>query len=312
MLHPRQLEAFRSVMMRGSVTAAARDLRITQPAVSRLLRDFEARTGLRLFERHGNHLVPTPEASLLLGEVDRHFMGLDAISAFAAELKLGRRGSLRVVALPAMAMGFLPRFMADFVADRRLEGIFVHGMPSHLVIEAVAAGQAEIGFAATPMERPGLTIESLMTQAVLAVPERHKLACRSSASLEDLEGESFISLAEPLIFAAGIESVLAAVTRRVAAVTPLSGIACSLVAAGMGIALVDPFAASDFEGRGVVAIAFKPAIDIRVATVTSAHRRLSGIAQEFRDSFRAHVATFRASRPMAAKLARKASGRRRR
>ncbi|HRK19420.1 MAG TPA: LysR family transcriptional regulator, partial [Hyphomicrobiaceae bacterium] len=59
-LNPRQIEAFRMVMLRGSITAAAQMLNVSQPAVSRLIRDLEVRSGLALFERHGNHLLPTP------------------------------------------------------------------------------------------------------------------------------------------------------------------------------------------------------------------------------------------------------------
>ena len=85
---------------------------------------------------------------------------------------------LRVVALPAMAMGFLPRFVASFIKGRSLGSVHVHGMPSHLVLEAVAAGQADIGVAAAPPERPGLKLEPLHRIAVVVMPKGHRLARR--------------------------------------------------------------------------------------------------------------------------------------
>lgn len=289
LLNPRQIEAFRWVMLRGSVTAAAQQLGISQPAASRLIHDLESRTGLALFERHGNHLTPTAEAELLLGEVERYATGLQAISRFAEDLQQGRRGQLRVIALPAIAMGFLPRFVARFVAGRAMSNVFVHGMPSHLVVEAVSAGQADIGIAAAPADRPGLRIEPLESRAVLAVPTGHRLARRRTVGERDLAGERFIQLAEPTIFASQPEPrpARAAVDRVVT--TPLSGIACSLVAAGTGIAIVDPFAASDHVGRGIVAIRYEPAIPIRIAIVTSSHRRPSALARAFVDAFRGHA-----------------------
>ena len=87
MLNPRQLEAFHWVMMRGSATAAASAMHVTQPAVSRLIRDFELACGLALFERQGNQLLPTPEATLLLAEVERYAMGLQSVERFAADLR---------------------------------------------------------------------------------------------------------------------------------------------------------------------------------------------------------------------------------
>src|SRR5205807_6797550 len=53
MLNPRQVEAFRAVMTTGSVTLAATTMHVTQPAVSRLIRDLERALKLVLFERRG-------------------------------------------------------------------------------------------------------------------------------------------------------------------------------------------------------------------------------------------------------------------
>jgi DNA-binding transcriptional LysR family regulator len=290
MLNPRQIEAFRWVMLRGSVTGAAHELGISQPAVSRLLRDFEAAVGVALFERHGNHLRPTPEAGLLLGEVERYATGMRAISRFAADLESRRRGSLRVIALPAIAMGYLPRFAAGFIAGRPLSNVQLHGMPSHLVIEAVGAGQADIGIAAAPVERAGLRIEPLAARAVLAVPARHRLASRRRVKVADLSGERVIVLAEPTIFGSRTELLLAGVDCETVVTTPLSGIACTLVSCGAGIAIVDPFSVADFRDRGVVAVRLEPPLDVRIAIVTAVERRLSALAQEFVDAFREHVA----------------------
>jgi DNA-binding transcriptional LysR family regulator len=58
-LNLRQVEAFRAVFMTGSMTAAGDLMAISQPAVSRLIRDLEAMTGLRLFNRRGTSISPT-------------------------------------------------------------------------------------------------------------------------------------------------------------------------------------------------------------------------------------------------------------
>jgi DNA-binding transcriptional LysR family regulator len=291
-LNPRQLEAFRLVMLRGSVTRASHELKVSQPAVSRLIRDLEERSGIKLFVRQGNHLVPTPEADLLLAEVERYAHGIQAVSNFAEELRSRRRGLLSVAGLPAMAIGFLPRFVAQFLEGRSLGSVHVNGMPSHLVVEAVTSGRADVGLAAYPTERPGLRLEPLLSRAVLVVPEGHRLARRAAVRPEDLAGERFVSLAEPSIFTATTDTILANVLRHTVATTPLSSIACSLVAAGTGISIVDPFSASEYQGRGVVIVYLEPLIEIRIDIVTSAHRRLSAVSEEFIAAFRAHVERF--------------------
>ena len=290
MLNPRQIEAFRWVMLRGSVTAAAAELGISQPAASRLIRDLETESGLVLFERRGNQLTPTPEASLLLDEVERYATGIRAISRFAEELRSRRRGSLRVAALPAIAMGYLPRFVAGFLRDRPLSNVSLHGMPSHLVIEAVSAGQSDIGIAAAPIERPGLHIEPLEAKAVLAVPETHRLARRRSVRAADLQGERLIALAEPTIFGSRTDRLLAGLNCEIVATTPLSGIACAMVSCGAGIAIVDPFSVADFATQGVWPVRIEPAIDVHIAIVCASSRRLSSMAQTFLEAFRSQVA----------------------
>ncbi|MBL8669235.1 MAG: LysR family transcriptional regulator, partial [Alphaproteobacteria bacterium] len=75
----RQLEIFRAVMLAGTATAAARQLGIAQPAVSKHLRQMEARLGLALFDRAGKRLVPTADARALLDHAERLFAGLEQV-----------------------------------------------------------------------------------------------------------------------------------------------------------------------------------------------------------------------------------------
>lgn len=288
-LNPRQLEAFRLVMLRNSVTMAARDLRVTQPAVSRLIRELEAQTGLVLFDRVGNQLLATPEAALLLEEVEKYAVGLRAIESFASDLRSRQTGLLNIAALPAMAFGFLPRFIAEFTRQRPSAKIFLNGMASHLVIDAVLSGQVEVGIASVPRDRPGLRTVVVETASVLLVPNRHRLAGNRTARPQDLAGERIIALAEPNTVSRILSDLLAGITEQPVVTTPLNSIACSLVAAGAGIALVDPFSAADYLDRGVTTVPFKPEIKMRMAIITSAERRISAISTDFIEQFRAHM-----------------------
>ena len=86
-------------------------------------------------------------------------------------------------------------------------------------------------------------------------------------------------------------AALSAMLREATIVTPLTGIACQFVAAGAGIAVVDPFSVAGIADPGLVAIPIEPAIRIRVAIVTSASRRPSNLALEFIGELKKHVAT---------------------
>jgi DNA-binding transcriptional LysR family regulator len=82
----RQLEAFRATMRSGSVTAAAKALFISQPSVSRLLRELEHSLGIRLFFHQKGKFSPTREAELLFEEAERSFVGLKAIRKAADQI----------------------------------------------------------------------------------------------------------------------------------------------------------------------------------------------------------------------------------
>jgi len=151
MIQSRQIEAFRAVMLTGAMTAAAETIHVTQPAVSRLIRDLEAELGLALFQRRGNRVVPTAEAHALLVEVERSFVGLGQIRAFAGDIRSGRGGTLRIAVLPAMAAGFAPRFIADFCRGRPNLKVSIYGLPSATIRDRVTTGELDLGISGFPV-----------------------------------------------------------------------------------------------------------------------------------------------------------------
>jgi hypothetical protein len=74
--------------------------------------------------------------------------------------------------------------------------------------------------------------------------------------------------------------------------TSLATIACVLAAEGMGIAIVDPFSASEFVGRNLVLRRIEPSFTIGTAVIYARGRRLSAPAREFLDEFLAHTRSF--------------------
>lgn len=291
-IQSRQVEAFRAVMLTGAMTAAAERLHVSQPAVSRLIRDLEAELGFPLFHRRGNVVEPTAQAHALQVEVERAFVGLEQIRAFAEGLRTGQGGWLRVAALPAVAAGFLPRFVAGFSRERPQLRLLVDGLPSLEVRSRVAAGQVDVGIVAYPFQDGSLVVTPLEDGTVVALPEGHRLAGRAVVSADDLREERLVLLSR---FATGrhpIDVALQSASRRQPVETPLATVACVLVQEGMGVAVVDAFSASEFVGKGLVLRRFEPPWAIGTALVHSGDRALSSAAQEFHDAFRRHARSF--------------------
>ncbi|KPL53018.1 transcriptional regulator [Prosthecomicrobium hirschii] len=283
-INPRQVEAFRAVMLTGSVTEAANLMAVTQPAVSRLLRDLQELLRLQLFEKRGTGLVPTAAAMALFTEVERSFVGLERITAAAEEIRGRRIGSLRIAALPALANGFLPRFAGHFLMDRPNLNLSLFGVISPIVVDWVLNGQCDVGFAEVPIAHAGLNAVRMPAVArVAVVPEGHRLAGKDVIVPRDLEGETFISLSAGSSSRHQVDQVFAQQdVRRVLRVeTSLSEIMCGMVSSGLGVAIADPFTATEFAGRGVVARRFEPRIDFDFAAVYPPQRSPSAVAVDF-------------------------------
>lgn len=280
-INSRQVEAFRAMMLTGSVTEAAKLIAVTQPAVSRLLRDFQALLKMTLFERRGTGLVPTAAATALYTEVERSFVGLERISAAAEEIRGRRTGTLRVAALPALSNGYLPRLAGRFLKERPNLNLAFFGVISPIVVDWVLNNQCDIGFAEVPIAHSGLPMRRLPALPRVAVlPVGHRLAAKEVLEPRDFEGETFVSLSAGSTSRHLIDRAFHRddVRRVLRVETALSEIMCGMVSSGLGVSICDPFTAEEFSTRGIVVRRFVPQIDFEFAAVFPAQCSPSPVA----------------------------------
>src|SRR5262245_20989677 len=102
-----QLRRFLAVARMRGFTAAARSLRIAQPAISRSVRALEEDVGGRLIERTSRHFALTPLGERLAEECVVLFERVDALRALVAEPEVDMRGALRVGASEPVAAALL-------------------------------------------------------------------------------------------------------------------------------------------------------------------------------------------------------------
>jgi len=294
-INPRQVEAFRAMMLTGSVTEAAKLMAVTQPAVSRLLRDFQALLKMELFERRGTGLVPSAAATALYTEVERSFVGLERITAAAEEIRGRRTGTLRVAALPALSNGYLPRLAGRFLKERPNLNLAFFGVISPIVVDWVLNNQCDLGFAEVPIAHSGLPSMRLPAPGRVAVlPAGHRLAAKDVLEPRDFEGETFVSLSAGSTGRHLIDQAFNRddVRRVLRVETHLSEIMCGMVSSGLGVAICDPFTAQEFATRGVVVRRFVPRIDFEFAAVFPAQRSPSPVALDLVDTVRRALEEF--------------------
>src|SRR5690606_41563306 len=109
----RELAAFRAVMETGSLSRAAEIMLVTQPAMSKIIKGLEEKTGLRLFKRHRQRLDPTVEAQILLNEVEIVRHSLARVKRISQDLGAAALADLAVSAMAATGNNLHPEALAD-------------------------------------------------------------------------------------------------------------------------------------------------------------------------------------------------------
>lgn len=110
----RQLRAFVAVYDSGQLSAAAEALSLTQPAVTVLLRELEARLGVRLFDRSTRSLRRTEAAAEAIGYARRALAEMEGLGGSMAALARGERGRARIAATSTVAQTLLPTAMRRY------------------------------------------------------------------------------------------------------------------------------------------------------------------------------------------------------
>jgi DNA-binding transcriptional LysR family regulator len=272
------------VVLTGGFTKAARVLRTSQPAVSRMIRQLQDSVGFQLFARVDGHSVPTADGLLFYEEVERSFLALEKILHRASLIRERKVGHLRIVSMPALAQAFLPVVVARFLRERPGVTCSLQVQRSETIAGAVSTQQFDLGFAMLPFDRPGVEV-SLFDRAcgVCVMPRDHPLARRSVVKATDLRDVAVVGSGPHSLVQRALERVLseAGVLNQVRVETPITAVACQLVKEGAGVAIADPFTAAAFQDVGLISRPFRPEVPFNFGILCPANAAPSSLVLEF-------------------------------
>ncbi|PFH20490.1 MULTISPECIES: LysR family transcriptional regulator [Burkholderia] len=242
----RQMEVFRAVMLTGSINAAAKMLYVSQPAVSKLVSHTETTLGLRLFERTKGRLIPTAEAQALFREVEQVYQSALRVDEFARALALGPASLLRVSCSPSLATTIIAPAIVEL--KRKLPGLRVDWhttLMAEMPLE-VLSKTVDVAVTSMPIEHEHLDVVPFMRgRMVCALPADHPLAARPRIALADLEAEPMILFRRDIPFGTVIARACQQADVELTSVVEVTRAdqALALVRGGLGLAIVDEFAA---------------------------------------------------------------------
>ncbi len=282
-MNVRQLEAFRAVFTTGSVSLAAEQLGVTQPAVSTLISNLENTIGFALFERIRGRLVSTPEAATLYDEVEQVFASLDRVAHTVQEIRTMSAGHLRIASMPGPTIKVLPQIITRFLDGRPDVNVSLLTQSSPKAKDWVATGQVDVGLAEMPIDNKAIEWEPLIQRCVCIMPTGHRLTKKEVITPADIKNEPLITLYRDHMVSRRLDNAFedAGLIRKTRLEVFLFSTCCNFVHEGAGVAVVDAMSADHYRDHNIAIRPFEPAINFDIAILFPANRPRSKLASEF-------------------------------
>lgn len=194
----RHLRYFVAVAETENVSRAALHLHISQPAVSRQVRDLEDEIGLPLLTRLGKSVRLTDAGRVFLNEARAILSGTNEAVVKTRVVGGKRETELQVGDFPLAAARIMPRLLRNYQKAMPNVQVKLHDWPVEKEIAAVRDGQLQLAIIIPPLTgnvRRELRFQELITTRVcLAVSCNHPFAQRKAVSLTEAAREPFIGL----------------------------------------------------------------------------------------------------------------------
>jgi len=175
---------------------AANRLAITQPALTKQIRELETRLGVRLFERGARRVALTPAGASSLADACRLVTDAETLETTVRSNGTLDPTTVMVGNVEYITKRFLPESL-DRLAKRCPEAkVVVSDLTPAESVAAIADGRLDLGFVVMPIDEPEFVTRTILSgEWCLAVPSRHRTAQLDSVPLTELDGERIILFA---------------------------------------------------------------------------------------------------------------------
>jgi DNA-binding transcriptional LysR family regulator len=296
----KQIGAFRAVMISGSTSAAAQLLDVSQSAVSRLVQSLETQTAYPLFIRQNGKLHPTPEAHAFLAEVEHAYHGLDHLRNSMRNIRLLETAHLRVIVSTPYSQWLLPQALTDFHRAQPNVRVSIEVVTRRDLPRWMDEQKFDLALITFPVDYPPARQHHLASlEAVCILPPGHALSRKKTIHATDLAHLPFISMVPNTVPRVRIDNVFRqlSIERAVMIETQSGASICTLVAAGLGVSVVDPLTVGDPHDKPFVVKPFRPAITFEFGSLLPLQRPGSEHAEKFMRCVQTRMRQFEKSRP---------------
>ncbi|SMR70866.1 transcriptional regulator, LysR family [Aliiroseovarius halocynthiae] len=283
-----EYNALRAVMLAGTTVGAARQLGISQSAVSRSITNLESKLGQTLFEREAGRLSPTSAAVRLNRRLDPLFEALRRIDGPTEPVQ----ENLRLIAPPSYSHRFLVSSVSSFLKMHPDFHVSFEVNTSDEVTRGVLEDRFDLGVIGVEIKRSQLQLTPYRkSSAVCVMPLDHPLASRSEIHPEDLHGQDMIALSFRHERRGQLERLLHQVRAEpnVVAEVSTSFAAADLAKDNVGLAVINPFPLFHYRAHDIAFVPFRSPIQYQSYFVTSSTRPVPRTARIFMRHLRLHT-----------------------
>ncbi|WP_395748703.1 LysR family transcriptional regulator [Prosthecobacter sp.] len=274
-----QLGYFLEIARQRSFTRAADRLHMAQPALSQQMKNLEAELGTQLFIRGRKETQLTAAGKALLPRAEGLLMQAEAAKAVVSDVAQLRGGKLVIATIPSVSACLLLEVVHRFSQQHEKVKLQLIEESSERVADCVESGLADIGFLQLPASKSMFKTQTILTEPfVLLVAKSHPLARQKALSLGELAAESFIfykgrarDMASESCRKAGFEPQLVCESGELGTVR-------SLVASGLGLAIVPQLAARNLPDTIRTVSIREPKMQRQIAAVWQKNSILSPAA----------------------------------
>lgn len=196
MLHQielRHLRYFLAVAEDLHFRKAAERLYISQPGLSRQIKQMEDDLGVKLFERNNRKVALTPAGTYLKQEVAMVIKNLEEVLQHAKLLEEGKEGSIKLGYVGSAMQNVIPELLIKFRETHPTIRFSLTEMDNTGQVKALLAKDIDVGFVRLNQVPEGLELRPVLNDTfTLVLPANHPLDAYSFESLDQLKDEEFI------------------------------------------------------------------------------------------------------------------------
>ena len=282
----RYIELFHAVMTTNSLTGAANLLNISQPAASKALQQAEHQLGFTLFHRVRGRLHPTEQALLLRPRVEKIIRDLHDLQRLTANFARPESEPLRVTCTPTLAQSLVPDATTLLRKAWPAATAELSTRHSAEMCESLTLRETDIGLTLQDASHPELRQEPLCQGRVMVIAPPGRWSPAELAQplpVAALAGEPMIGIAVQDALGSLLQSHLMHVDPppQISVWVQTYQLACALVAQGAGLALVDPFTASQGDGGVVQTRPLALELDVVLYAVYRLDSQLNPVQKHF-------------------------------